>query len=232
MAPGLQRPARRSLGEGGREGCNAFGMPQQGSLIGREPQIEGLTYDPQFITAAEESALLNVLGGLDFHEMKMRGVVARRRVLHYGVHYSFETFRATPGPPLPEFLLPLREKAAAFAGVSPDALAEALITEYPPGATIGWHKDAAPFDIVIGISLASECRFRFRRGTVRAWETGEILMPPRSAYVLDGPARREWEHSIPAVKQLRYSVTFRTLRDRTSSTRRTRAPGEQKSTTS
>jgi alkylated DNA repair dioxygenase AlkB len=190
----------------------AFGMARQGSLLGREPEIEGLKFDPQFITAADEAALLDVIRPLDFRQMKMRGVVARRRVLHYGVNYSFETFRATPGPPIPAFLLPLREKAGGFAGVDPAALAEALITEYSPGATIGWHKDAAPFDIVIGISLASECRFRFRRGKVRAWETAEMLMPPRSAYVLDGAARREWEHSIPALKQLRYSVTFRTLR--------------------
>lgn len=190
----------------------AFGMARQGSLLGREPEIEGLKFDPQFITAADEAALLDVIRPLDFRQMKMRGVVARRRVLHYGVSYSFETFRATPGPPIPAFLLPLREKAGGFAGVDPAALAEALITEYSPGATIGWHKDAAPFDIVIGISLASECRFRFRRGKVRAWETAEMLMPPRSAYVLDGAARREWEHSIPALKQLRYSVTFRTLR--------------------
>lgn len=190
----------------------AFGMARQGSLLGREPEIDGLKFDPQFITAADEAALLDVIRPLDFRQMKMRGVVARRRVLHYGVSYSFETFRATPGPPIPAFLLPLREKAGGFAGVDPAALAEALITEYSPGATIGWHKDAAPFDIVIGISLASECRFRFRRGKVRAWETAEMLMPPRSAYVLDGAARREWEHSIPALKQLRYSVTFRTLR--------------------
>lgn len=187
-------------------------MSRQGSLLGRETEIEGLKFDPQFITSADEAGLLNIIQPLDFHQMKMRGVVARRRVLHYGVNYSFENFRATPGPPIPAFLLPLREKAGGFAGVDPAALAEALITEYSPGATIGWHKDAAPFDIVIGISLASECRFRFRRGKVRAWETAEMLMPPRSAYVLDGAARREWEHSIPALKQLRYSVTFRTLR--------------------
>jgi DNA oxidative demethylase len=192
-------------------------MSQQGSLLGSEPSIEGLKYDPQFITPADESALLQIITNLEFHEMKMRGVVARRRVLHYGVNYSFETFRATPGPPIPDFLLPLRKKAARFGGVDAEALAEALITEYSPGATIGWHKDAAPFDIVIGISLASDCRFRFRRGKVRAWETTEILMPPRSGYVLDGPARREWEHSIPAVKALRYSVTFRSLRERKSS---------------
>ncbi len=187
-------------------------MARQASWLDSEPLIEGLKLDQTFITVPEELALLNRIRSLEFHEMKMRGVVARRRVLHYGVHYSFETFKATPGPPIPEFLLPLRQKAAAFAGVAADALEEALITEYSPGATIGWHRDAAPFDIVVGISLASACRFRFRRGKVRAWETAEITLPPRSAYVLDGSARREWEHSIPAVKELRYSVTFRTLR--------------------
>ena len=176
------------------------------------PSIEGLRYEERFITPDDERALLDRIRSLTFHEMKMRGVVARRRVIHYGVSYSFETFRATPGPAIPDFLMPVREQAAAFSGVEAGALAEALITEYSPGATIGWHRDAPPFDVVVGISLASACRFRFRRGKVRAWETAEIEMPPRSAYVLDGPARREWEHSIPAVKDLRYSITFRTLK--------------------
>lgn len=187
-------------------------MAEQRSLLDSDLPVEGLQLDGQFITALEESTLLEHIRSLEFREMRMRGVVARRRVLHYGVHYSFETFKASPGPPIPEFLLPLRERAARFAGLEARRLEEALITEYSPGATIGWHRDAAPFDIVIGISLASTCRFRFRRGRVRAWETAEIVLPPRSAYVLDGPARREWEHSIPAVKELRYSVTFRTLK--------------------
>ena len=187
-------------------------MARQGSFLESGPVIEGFKLDEQFITADEELALLERFRALEFHEMKMRGVVARRRVLHYGVHYSFETFRASPGPPIPDFLLPLRERAAAFADLAPVQLEEALLTEYAPGAAIGWHRDAAPFDIVIGISLASACRFRFRRGRVRAWETAEVVLPPRSAYVLDGAARREWEHSIPAVKELRYSVTFRTMR--------------------
>ena len=139
-------------------------------------------------------------------------MVARRRVIHYGVNYSFETFKASEGPPMPGFLLPLRERAAGFAGVRAEELAEALLTEYAPGAPIGWHRDAHPFDIVVGISLLSACRFRFRRGKVRDWETVDVPLPPRSAYVLTGPARTEWEHSIPPVKELRYSITFRTLR--------------------
>lgn len=187
-------------------------MPRQGSFLDADPQIEGFLYDDDFITPDEELALLHRIRSLDFHAMKMRGVIARRRVLHYGVHYSFETFKASAGPPIPDFLLPLRERAAPLAGVASGDLAEALLTEYAPGAPIGWHRDAHPFDIVIGISLLSACRFRFRRGKVRAWETAEVPLPPRSAYVLTAPARTEWEHSIPPVKELRYSITFRTLR--------------------
>jgi alkylated DNA repair dioxygenase AlkB len=187
-------------------------MPRQGSLLRTDAHIEGFIFREEFITPGEEFALLERIRSLDFHDMKMRGVVARRRVIHYGVKYSFETFTASEGPPLPAFLLPLRERSAAFAGVGSDALAEALLTEYAPGAPIGWHRDAYPFDIVVGISLLSPCRFRFRRGKVRAWETMEVPLPPRSAYVLTGPARTEWEHSIPPVKEMRYSITFRTLR--------------------
>ena len=193
-------------------------MALQGSLLGSGPEIEGLLFRESFITLDEELDLLDRIRSLDFHQMKMRGVVARRRVIHYGVKYSFETFKASEGPPIPTFLMPLRERAAAFASVQPEDLAEALLTEYAPGAPIGWHRDAHPFDIVVGISLLSACRFRFRRGKVRAWETLDVPLPPRSAYVLTGPARTEWEHSIPPVKELRYSVTFRTLRKRGHST--------------
>lgn len=187
-------------------------MAGQRSLLDDSPLVEGFEYRAGFITVAEEFALLDRIGTLEFHQVKMRGVVARRRVLHYGVNYSFETFKATPGPPMPEFLLPLREQASAFAAIAPEQLEEALITEYSPGASIGWHRDAHPFDIVIGVSLLSAARFRFRRGKVRAWETAEVPLEPRSAYVLAGPARTEWEHSIPPAKERRYSITFRTLR--------------------
>jgi alkylated DNA repair dioxygenase AlkB len=118
------------------------------------------------------------------------------------------------GEPLPEFLVPVRDRAAAFAGLPPSTLSEALLTEYAPGAPIGWHRDAPPFGDVVGISLLSPCRFRFRRGRAGAWETTEVQLVPRSIYVLTGPARTEWEHSIPAVSELRYSITFRTLRER------------------
>ncbi|CAN5820219.1 alpha-ketoglutarate-dependent dioxygenase AlkB [soil metagenome] len=188
-------------------------MAEQRSFLSGTPGVpEGFAYVADFLAVAEEAGLLNEIGRLEFHEVKMRGVVAKRRVIHYGVHYSFETFKASPGPPIPAFLLPLRERAGAFGGVSGAQLEEALITHYSPGASIGWHRDAHPFDIVIGISLLSRARFRFRRGKVRAWEMTEFPLEPRSAYVLTGPARTDWEHSIPEAKELRYSITFRTLR--------------------
>ena len=187
-------------------------MAEQPSLLDPILSIEGLRFNEGLIPPAEELALLERIRSLEFHEMKMRGIVAKRRVIHYGVNYSFETFKATPGPPIPDFLIPLRQRCASFADLEDGDLAEALITEYSPGAAIGWHRDAYPFDIVIGVSLLSWCRFRFRRGRVGAWETAELPLPPRSAYVLTGPSRTEWEHSIPPLKELRYSVTFRTLK--------------------
>jgi alkylated DNA repair dioxygenase AlkB len=204
--------SRSPSGCSGRHVAGIRPMARQGSLLGSPSAAEGFLYHDEFITPGEQSGLLERIRSLEFQQMQMRGVVAKRRVIHYGVTYSFETFKATAGPPLPEFLLPLRERAGRFAAVEPGDLAEALITEYSPGAAIGWHRDAYPFDIVVGISLLSPCRFRFRRGRVRAWETVEVPLPPRSAYVLTGAARSQWEHSIPPVKQLRYSITFRTLR--------------------
>jgi alkylated DNA repair protein (DNA oxidative demethylase) len=173
---------------------------------------DGFLYRANFIDSSEEARLLSQIRSLEFHEVRMRGVAARRRVIQYGWKYSFQSFRMTEGSPLPEFLVPIRDRAAVLAAVAPEQLSEGLITEYSPGATIGWHRDAPGFGIVVGVSLLSACRFRFRRGRTGAWETRELRLDPRSAYVLTGPARSEWQHSIPAVSELRYSITFRTMR--------------------
>jgi len=163
------------------------------------------------VSAGEEALLIERIRPLEFHDVRMRGVAAKRRVIRYGWKYSFESFRASEGSPMPEHLLPIRNRAAAVAGVPAGDLSEALVTEYSPGAAIGWHRDAPPFGIVIGISLLAPCRFRFRRGRTGAWERTEVHLEPRSLYVLNGPARYEWQHSIPAVDALRYSITFRTM---------------------
>ena len=173
---------------------------------------EGFLVQDEFLGVDEEAALVERFQSLEFHAMRMRGVTARRRVIQYGWKYSFETFRMTEGPPLPDFLLAIRDRAARVAGLASAELSEGLLTEYSPGAPIGWHRDAPGFGVVVGISLLSACRFRFRRGHTGAWETAEVRLMPRSIYVLTGPARTEWEHSIPAVDALRYSITFRTLR--------------------
>ena len=108
--------------------------------------------------------------------------------------------------------MPFRKKAAAFAGLSPDDLPHVLFTEYTPGTPIGWHRDRPVFDEVIGVSLQSACPFRLRRRTADGWERYTQIVEPRSAYLISGVARRLWEHSIPPVDELRYSVTFRSLR--------------------
>lgn len=177
-----------------------------------KPLPEGFIYRADFIDPDEERSLLDAIGRLEFHHVEMRGVIARRRVIQYGWKYKFDRTRLTPGPGIPGFLAPLQERAAALASVEPAALSEALLTEYQSGAPIGWHRDAPGFGIVVGVSLLAPCRFRFRRRSGRDVERVTLTLQPRSAYVLAGPARTEWEHSIPEVDTLRYSVTFRTLK--------------------
>jgi alkylated DNA repair protein (DNA oxidative demethylase) len=172
----------------------------------------GFRYIPDFADRAEEAGLLEAVRALPFSEVVMRGQVARRRVAHFGWRYGYESWRIEPGPPIPEAFQPLRQRAAALIDVTDDALAEVLVTTYPPGAGIGWHRDAPQFGAVIGVSLRGACRMRFQRGTGDARRTRAIELAPRSAYVLDGEARWAWQHTIPPTKTERYSITFRTLR--------------------
>lgn len=178
-------------------------------------------YQPDFVAVDEEPRLLADLHALTFSEIRMRGQVARRRTAHFGWLYGYESWQIEPGPPLPDFLLPLREGAGALVNVAPDELAEVLVTEYRPGAGIGWHRDAPMFGVVVGVSLGTACRMRFRRGP-GSKETAEWTLEPRSAYVLDGPARYAWQHSIPPIKSARYSMTFRTLARQRAAIRRRR----------
>ena len=174
----------------------------------------GFAYHPAVLDEVEERELAGHLEALDFAAVTMRGAVARRRTKHFGWIYGYESWRITPGPPIPDFLDPVRRRVARLAGVSPEALVEVLINAYPTGAGIGWHRDAPQFGVVIGVSLLGECRLRFQRGRGAARQTRAVTIAPRSAYVLDGDARYEWQHSVPPTKSLRYSVTFRTLRPR------------------
>lgn len=173
---------------------------------------DGLRYIPDMLSVAEERDLIDQVQALQFSEVRMHGVVAKRRVAHFGWVYGYETWRITPGPPIPDFLVSLRGRIAELVQTDPYEFAEALVTEYPPGAGIGWHRDAPMFGpLVIGVSLLGSCRFRFQRGTGPERKTMSLTLEPRSAYVLSGLARFQWQHSIPATPSLRYSITFRTI---------------------
>jgi alkylated DNA repair dioxygenase AlkB len=184
-------------------------MTDQLGLFGAPRLPEGFRYQPDLITPAEERDLLATIRELPFKEFEFQGYTGKRRVVSYGWKYDFNERRLEPRDDIPEFLLPLRNKAATFAGIGSADLQQALVTEYDVGAPIGWHKDKAVFGDVIGISLLSAVPFRLRREVGGKWERVTITAEPRSVYLLRGPSRSEWEHSIPPVEQLRYSVTFR-----------------------
>jgi alkylated DNA repair dioxygenase AlkB len=220
-------------------------MARQGQLfLGDLPGIpelpEGFRYHEDFVDAAEEAALLEQIAGVEFSNFEMHGVIAKRRVAFFGASYDREhrenqderNKRDDDGErrvlPMPEFLLPLRERIATWVGVRAEAFAMALINEYQAGAPIGWHRDAPQYDIIAGLSLVSPCRMKFRPyvspskqtrlaaaggGQTARKTTHELSLSPRSIYLIAGPARQAFEHSIPAVATLRYSITFRTLRD-------------------
>jgi DNA oxidative demethylase len=163
---------------------------------------------------SEEAELLERFETLRFDPIVLHGRAARRTGRHYGLDYDYESRTPRPGEPVPDWLLPVRERAAALAGHDPEELVEILVQRYPPEATIGWHRDAPAFGTVIGISLGGSSRLRFQRGKRDRRRVWEVALEPRSGYVLSGEARRSWEHSIPPTKELRHSITFRTLRER------------------
>ena len=170
-------------------------------------------YQSDMISSDEEVELVRQIETLPFKEFEFQGFLGKRRVVSFGWRYDFNHRELEKADDIPPFLLPLRQRAATFAGLASTGLQHVLVIEYSPGAAIGWHKDKAVFAEVVGISLVSSCRFRFRRKLGDKWERAAFIAEPRSAYLLAGPARTEWEHSIPAVDQLRYSITFRSFRD-------------------
>jgi alkylated DNA repair dioxygenase AlkB len=173
----------------------------------------GFRYAPDSIDAFEETHLVAAFADLPFKEFEFHGFLGKRRVVSFGFRYDFNGGGLREAEPMPPFLLPLRERAAAFAGLAPDQLQHALITEYRPGTAIGWHRDRPNYEDVIGISLLSPCCFRMRRKRGTGWERAAMRLDRRSVYLMRGASRWQWEHSIPAVEDLRYSITFRSLRD-------------------
>jgi alkylated DNA repair dioxygenase AlkB len=186
--------------------------PVQPGLFEPAPSVpEGFKYEPDFLSPDEEQDLVKRLESLPLKGFQFQGFVGNRRVVSYGWKYDFNERELQKAEDMPPFLLPLRDRAAAFAGIDSSRFQHAHVIEYAPGAGIGWHRDKAVFDEVVGVSFLSPCRFRFRRKQGEKWERAAVVLERRSAYLLSGPSRTEWEHGIPATDKLRYSITFRSF---------------------
>lgn len=175
------------------------------------PGLPGLAYQPDILTAAEEIALIDAIDASGLSPFRFHGWTGKRLTASFGWRYDFDDASFREIGPLPEWLLPLRASAAAFARLPAEALIQALVTRYDPGAGIGWHRDRSVFEHVIGVSLGSPAVLRLRRRTERGFERFAQLLAPRSVYHLAGEARQDWEHSIAPMEVPRWSITFRTL---------------------
>ncbi|HYG46336.1 MAG TPA: alpha-ketoglutarate-dependent dioxygenase AlkB [Allosphingosinicella sp.] len=171
----------------------------------------GLVYVPDFLALEEEAALAGRIAALPFKPFEFHGFTGNRRTVSFGLHYAFDGSGLREAEPIPEWLQPLRARAAALAGLAGEAFVHALVIEYAPGAGIGWHRDRPVFGDVVGISLLAPAPLRFRRKVGARWDRFTLTAEPRSAYLLRGEVRHQWEHSIPQLETLRYSVTLRTL---------------------
>ncbi|MFL6746605.1 MAG: alpha-ketoglutarate-dependent dioxygenase AlkB [Sphingomicrobium sp.] len=184
------------------------------SLLFDEPLIAGLEYRPEFVSEAEERALIGRIETLDVAPFRFHGWLGNRKTKSFGWRYDFDDASFTPTEPIPAWLEPLRDRAAALAGVEPGEIHHALVARYDPGAGIGWHKDRDVFERVVGVSLNTPATLRFRQRTANGFRRANVEVEPRSAYLLSGPSRWEWEHRIVPGEQLRFSITFRTLSDK------------------
>jgi alkylated DNA repair dioxygenase AlkB len=190
--------------------CGHLHAAEQTDLFARAPaRPEGFAYRDDAIAPADEAALLAQFQALPFKPFEFHGYLGNRRVIAFGWRYDYAGRELRPSDPIPSFLLALRAQAASFAGIAPESLQQVLINEYAPGAGIGWHRDKPMFEEVIAISLGAPCTLRLRRKHGNGWQRFAQTAQPRSAYLLRGASRQAWEHSVPPVARLRYSVTFR-----------------------
>ena len=176
-----------------------------------ETLLPGLALRPSLVSEDEETELVRRIDGETLAPFRFQGWLGKQLTCSFGWTYDFDHGRLGADDPLPDWLLPLRERAGAFAGLSPDQLEHALLIRYDPGAGIGWHKDRPAFEHVIGISLGTPCAMRLRRPTPGGFDRRSILLDSRSAYHLSGEARHHWEHSIAPLAETRWSITFRSL---------------------
>ena len=178
------------------------------------PLIAGLSYREEVISGVEEEALIERLAAMDLSPLRFHGWLGNRKTTTFGWRYDFDDASFSPAEPIPDWLAPAREKAAAFAGIEPEDFVHVLLARYDPGAGIGWHRDRDVFDQVVGISLATPATLRFRRRKTGGFDRAALDVAPRSAYLLSGEARWDWEHRITPGDELRFSITFRTLSEK------------------
>jgi alkylated DNA repair dioxygenase AlkB len=182
--------------------------------IAADSVVRGYVYEPEFLSQAEEAALMEKIQALPLQQAEYKQFRAKRRIKSYGGRYDYSANRLLEAEPIAAFLHPLRERVADWAGRPAEHFAQALVAEYAPGTQLGWHRDVPDFELVVGVSLGSACRMRFRRYPPRPRERSIAAeLAPRSIYRLEGAARWEWQHRIPPTPGLRYSITFRTQRD-------------------
>jgi alkylated DNA repair dioxygenase AlkB len=178
------------------------------------PIIPGLAYREELIDSSWEDELTAVIDTINLSPFKFQGWTGKRLTHTFGWRYDFNDRSFEPAGPLPAWLIPLRNRAASFAGIASEEFVHALVTRYDPGAAIGWHRDRPQFGQVVGVSLAGAATLRFRRRVDARFQRAKLELAPRSAYLLSGEVRDQWEHSIAPADRLRYSITFRTLSDR------------------
>jgi alkylated DNA repair dioxygenase AlkB len=181
------------------------------SMLFDAPLIAGLRFRDDLIGDAEEELLLERLIATDLSPFRFHGWLGNRKTRSFGWRYDFDDASFAQADAIPGWLLPLRETAAEFAGLEPEDFVHVLLARYDPGAGIGWHRDRDVFDQVVGFSLAAPATLRFRRRRAGGFDRANLNVAPRSAYLLSGEARWEWEHSIVPGDLLRFSITFRTL---------------------
>ena len=175
------------------------------------PVVAGLAQADDIVTPAEEAALIAQIDAADLAPFRFQGWLGKRLTHSYGWRYDFDAARLLRGEPLPDWLLPLRESAAAFAGLPPEDFVHALLIRYDPGAGIGWHRDRPQFEHVVGVSLGNPATLRLRRRREGGFDRASAYLAPRSVYHLSGEVRHEWEHSIAEMDVPRWSITFRSL---------------------
>lgn len=183
----------------------------QPDLFARPPAIAGLASTDALVTPEEERDLIARIDATDLSPFRFQGWTGKRLTSSFGWHYDFDRASMAPAEPMPAWLLDIRARAAAFAGLPADALVQALLIRYDPGAGIGWHRDRPVFEHVVGLSLGTAATMRFRRRRAGGFERVSLPLPPRGAYLLTGEARHVWEHSIAPMEVTRHSITFRSF---------------------